>query len=220
MRSLFRRIIVQSFRYSYRSNPSGRSWWSPREHFIRGTLGAFIKAFYLDFTKTQSGSGRRTVSPLRREEDKGSFRLTARSQDGPKAPRLPSLGREIFFLHLSPPSATPPTYERTDIHPPTEVLSRFSFQTTTSFLTISTSTPIVTVTVKTFTLQARVPSDFAIATREPRHGVFDSADLGVSARYREGIKYTPACIWPSTEEAFDVRGKERETNRNFYPRAK
>lgn len=30
-------------------------------------------------------------------EDKGSFRLTARPRDGPKASRLPSHGREIFF---------------------------------------------------------------------------------------------------------------------------
>lgn len=45
-----------------------------------------------------------------RGEDKGSFRLTARPQDGPKASCLPSHGREIFSLHLSPPSATPPTY--------------------------------------------------------------------------------------------------------------
>lgn len=37
--------------------------------------------------------------------------MTARPQDGPKASRLPSHGREIFSLHLSPPSETPPTYE-------------------------------------------------------------------------------------------------------------
>lgn len=68
----------------------------------------------------------------RRAEDKGSFRLTARPQDGPKASRLPSRNREIFSLHLSPPSATPQTYESVYILLLEE--PRFSFRVTTSSL--------------------------------------------------------------------------------------
>lgn len=98
-------------------------------------------------------SGRRIP---RRGEDKGSFRLTARPQDGPKASRLPSLGREIFSLHLSPPSATPPMYESGYT---SSVGGAVAFLISGyDFLPLAISfTLVVTVTVTAFTLQARVP---------------------------------------------------------------
>lgn len=115
MRSLFRRIIVQSSRYSYQS-----TLWPISVISGRGLSRVSQRVLFRFHENAE-----------RRVEDKGSFRLTARPQDGPKAPRLPSHNREIFSLHLSPPSATPQTYEDVYI---LEEQSRFSFRVTTSSL--------------------------------------------------------------------------------------
>lgn len=145
----------------------------------------------------------------RRGGDKRSFRLTARPQDGPKASRLPSLGREIFSLHLFPPSAIPrPRCE-------CAYTSSKSCRVSHSALRLPPFAPALVLArsrYDTLTLQARVA---ALRAVEPHlrdrgnHGttIFDSGDLRVSDTERNKKKKKR-------------RGgsTKLEVDRNFYPR--
>lgn len=134
-------------------------------------------------------------------EDKGSFRLTARPQDGPKAARLPSHGREIFSLHLSPPSATPRTYDSVYI---LEEQSRFSFRVTTSSL--SRPPPLLESLCSHYDIHLT-------SVRAPRRTWFTIA-ARKSRRFR---------VISDTEEKENTLPLDREggstleVDRNFYP---